>query len=71
MSKFSTYLTEQGFYFANISNPNKTLFGADIVQPTKKKKEVDEKDVEKESKAKGVTTNSKIAKYLQIVNSIQ
>ena len=77
-SKFSEYLAEQGFYFVNISNPNKTLFGADVPQSKKSKKIADpsESKESKESneeppKVLAAAKNEKMANYFQIVNAIQ
>lgn len=73
MSKqhFSEYLNECGFYFANIANPDKTLFGDKIKDADKKKG----KDKKKKKDGKELETNplhnSKLANYFQIVNSVQ
>ena len=62
MNKFSDYLNEQGFYFSNINNPDKTLFGADIKKNKKAKKDPKEDEQKKAAK---------LSNYLQIFNSIQ
>lgn len=63
---FSDYLNECGFYFANITNPDKTLFGADI-KPDKKKSKKNKKD----KLETNPLNNEKLTNYLQIVNSVQ
>lgn len=74
-SKFSEYLAEQGFYFVNISNPNKTLFGADVPQSKKSKKIADPSESkesnEQPPKVLAAAKNEKMANYFQIVNAIQ
>lgn len=74
-SKFSEYLAEQGFYFVNISNPNKTLFGADVPQSKKSKKIADPSESkesnEQPPKVLVAAKNEKMANYFQIVNAIQ
>lgn len=75
MSKFSEYLTETGFYFANISNPNKTLFGNDIPQSKKTNKIKDPSESEAVNelppKELAAAKNQKLTTYLQVVNAIQ
>lgn len=63
--KFSEYLNECGFYFSNIVNPNKTLFGAEVKdkKPAKKKK--------KGELEPNPLNNEKLTNYFQIVNAIQ
>lgn len=74
-NKFSEYLTEQGFYFANISNPNKTLFGANVPQSVKSKKIKDPSESEEcndlPPKVLAAAKNEKLTNYFQIVNAIQ
>lgn len=75
MSKFSEYLVETGFYFANISNPNKTLYGNTVVQPTtkgnRKKKKADDSECVKSDTCDDVKKNIKLSTYFQLVNAIQ
>lgn len=72
---FSEYLTEQGFYFMNISNPNKTLFGANIPASKKSKKITDPSESEEVNdappKVLAAAKNEKMANYFQVVNAIQ
>lgn len=68
---FSEYLNECGFYFANIANPDKTLFG-DTVKDSDKKKAKKKKKGEDEKELKSNPMhNSKLANYFQVVNSVQ
>ena len=75
VSNFSQYLTECGFYFANIKDPNKTLYGETVPKSVKNKKIKDPDKTEKENnappKVKAADPGSKFANYLQIVNAIQ
>lgn len=67
---FSEYLNECGFYFANITNPDKTLFGADVkIKSDKKKKKP--KNGKKDKLEANPLHNEKFANYLQVVNSVQ
>lgn len=71
---FSEYLNECGFYFANIANPDKTLFGDKIKDADKKKgKGKSKKNKKKDGKELEANPlhNSKLANYFQIVNSVQ
>lgn len=74
-TKFSEYLTESGFYFANIANPNKTLFGETVPNSKKSKKIKDPSDSAESNdappKVLAASRNEKITNYLQMVNSIQ
>lgn len=74
-NKFSEYLTEQGFYFANISNPNKTLFGANVPKSSKSKKIKDPSENDESNdlppKVLAAAKNEKLTNYFQIVNAIQ
>lgn len=74
-SKFSEYLTEQGFYFANIADPNKTLFGANVPQSKKSKriKDPSESDTKNSAPPKvlAAAKNEKLTNYFQLVNAIQ
>lgn len=75
VNKFSEYLTETGFYFANISNPNKTIYGQNVPQAmkTKKIKDPSESEAENNAPPKELTAakNQKLTSYLQIVNAVQ
>lgn len=75
VSKFSEYLVETGFYFANIANPNKTLFGADVPQSKKSKKIKDPSESEAcndlPPKVLAAAKNQKLTNYIQVVNAIQ
>lgn len=74
-TKFSEYLTENGFYFANIANPNKTLFGETVPKSKKSKKIKDHSESEESNdsppKVLAAARNEKLTTYLQVVNSIQ
>lgn len=74
-NKFSEYLIETGFYFANINNPNKTLFGANVPKSkkTKKIKDPSENEVYNDAPPKvlAATKNEKLTNYFQVVNAIQ
>ncbi len=75
MNKFSEYLTECGFYFANISNPTKTLFG-DLVPDSVKSRKIKDPDATEEEndappKVKTADKGTKFANYLQIMNAVQ
>lgn len=74
-NKFSEYLNESGFYFANIANPNKTLFGADVPKSKKSKKIKDPSDSaaanDAPPKVLAAARNEKLTNYLQVVNAIQ
>lgn len=74
-NKFSEYLAENGFYFANIANPNKTLFGETVPQ-SKKSKRIKAPSESEESndsppKVLAAERNEKLTTYLLVVNSIQ
>ncbi len=75
VNKFSEFLTEQGFYFANISDPNKTLFGANVPAAKKSKKIKDPSESEScnaaPPKVLAAAKNEKLTNYFQIVNAIQ
>ncbi len=75
VSKFSEYLVETGFYFANISNPNKTLFGANVPQSKKSKKIKDPSESKAcndlPPKILDAAKNEKLTNYFQVVNAIQ
>lgn len=75
VSKFSEYLTEQGFYFANIANPIKTLYGETVPDSVKSKKIKDSRKTKEENdgppKVMAANPTNKFANYLQIVNAIQ
>ncbi len=75
VSKFSEYLAESGFYFANIANPNKTLFGVDVPKSkkTKKIKDPSESEARNEQPPKELAAvkNVKLTTYFQVVNAIQ
>lgn len=74
-SKFSEYLIENGFYFANIANPNKTLFGADVPKSKKSKKIKDPSESDATNdlppKVLAAAKNEKLTTYFQVVNAIQ
>lgn len=73
--KFSEYLNECGFYFANIADPNKTLYGETVPDSVKSKKIKDSSKTEEENneppRVKSSNPSSKRVNYFQIVNSIQ
>ena len=73
-NKFSEYLIEQGFYFANINNPKKTIYGQELPKETKSTAidNPDESEEEKELEGKNILTNpqQKLTTYLQIVAAI-
>lgn len=75
VSKFSVYLAEQGFYFANIANPTKTLYGETVPKSVKSQKIKDPSESDEVNdappKVKAADPGSKFANYLQIVNAIQ
>lgn len=72
VNKFSEYLVETGFYFVNISSPNKTLFGDTVVPSSNTKKKSTKTDKKQSDNSDDVGFyNSKLSKYFQIVNSIQ
>lgn len=74
-NKFSEYLAENGFYFVNIANPNKTLFGADVPKSKKTKKIKDPSESEacneQPPKVLAAAKNEKLTTYFQVVNAIQ
>lgn len=75
VTKFSEYLTEQGFYFANIADPNKTLFGANVPQSKKSKRIKDPSESDEKNSAPpkvlAAAKNEKLTNYFQLVNAIQ
>lgn len=75
VNKFSEYLTECGFYFANISNPTKTLFGDVVPDSVKNSRIKDPNGTEEENnappKVKVADKGAKFANYLQIMNAVQ
>lgn len=74
-NKFSEYLIEVGFYFVNISDPNKTIYGERIPDDKKSEKIKDPKKTKKENdkppKVLAADEAQKLTSYLQIANSIQ
>lgn len=74
VSKFSEYLVETGFYFANINDPNKTIYGQVVPDDMKSEKIADPKDPKSKNKPPKIATadkDVKFATYLQIASSIQ
>lgn len=74
VNKFSDYLNESGFYFANIANPNTTLFGNNVVQSKQSDKittSKESKPVKTPTKKADVCDHHKLSTYLKIVNAIQ
>ena len=75
-TKFSEYLNESGFYFANIADPNKTLYGQNVTTAKNKSKKVKDPSESKTCndappKDLAASKNEKLATYFQLVNAIQ